>query len=218
VIEIEGDLAGIVVFFSACMLIAVGLLVRRRGGFPQIGPVFSFIGFSIYIAVLFALSFPHQSGSWSVHLDRFPQVLYFFAFTAGVAGLWAWALWPIAGRRLELNATLQREHLGMLLAFILVFAQALGVIRLVGWSGMAVFNILILYQAIAMIIAGCRDLSLKTTVAGCVLFSAVTLARSTDLFVSLLARSLVFFVAGAALFSVGMYYSKARKHPRREKR
>ena len=83
---------------------------------------------------------------------------------------------------------------------------------------MAVFNILALYQAFMMISTGCRGLSLKTTVAGCVLFAAITLARYTDLFVSLLARSLVFFIAGAGLFAVGMYYSRARKQPpQREK-
>jgi len=54
VIEIEGDLAGIVVFFSACMLIAVGLLVRRRGGFPKSGGIFLHRFFHFYIAVLFA--------------------------------------------------------------------------------------------------------------------------------------------------------------------
>jgi hypothetical protein len=76
-----------VVFFSAHMLIAAGLLVRKRGGFPQIGPVFSFIGFCVYIAVLFALSFHHRSGMWSIHLDRFPQGAFFAAFAAGVVGL-----------------------------------------------------------------------------------------------------------------------------------
>jgi uncharacterized membrane protein len=216
-INIEGDLAALLVFFSACMLIAAGLLVRRRGGFPQTGPVFALIGFCVYIAVLFVLSFHHRSGMWSIHLDRFPQGAFFVAFAAGVLGLWAWALWPVDGKRLALNATLQTEHYGVLAAFILIFAHSLGLIPLGGWPGMAVFNILILFQAIAMITAGCRDLSLKTTVAGCVLFAAITLARYTDLFVSLLARSLVFFIAGAGLFAVGIYYSRARKQPRREK-
>jgi uncharacterized membrane protein len=218
VIDIEGDLAGLVLFFSACMLIAAGLLVRKRGGFPEIGPVFSFIGFSIYIAVLLALSFHHQGDTWSIHLDRFPQSLLFFLFAAGSAGLWAWALWPASGKRLAWNETLRPEHCGVLAAFILMAAQTLGVIRLGGWPGMAVFNILALYQAFMMISTGCRGLSLKTTVAGCVLFAAITLARYTDLFVSLLARSLVFFIAGAGLFAVGMYYSRARKQPpQREK-
>jgi uncharacterized membrane protein len=218
VMDIEGDLAGILVFFSACMLIAASQLAERRGEFPQIGPVFSFIGFCVYIAVLFAFSFHHRgSGMWSVHLDRFPHGVFFVAFAAGVVGLWAWVFWPISGKRLSLREALRREHYGVIAAFILVLAHALGLVHLGGWLGMAVFNILILSQAIAMITAGCSSLSLKTTVAGCVLFAAITLARYTDLFVSLLARSLVFFIAGAGLFAVGIYYSRARKQLRREK-
>ena len=81
---------------------------------------------------------------------------------------------------------------------------------------MLVFNILFLYQCLAMIIVGCRSLNLKTTVTGCVLFAVIAMARYTDLFVSLLARSLVFFIAGAALFSVGLYYSRTRKQIDRE--
>lgn len=81
---------------------------------------------------------------------------------------------------------------------------------------MAVFNILFLYQCIMMIISGCHNLNLKTTVAGCVLFAVIAVARYADLFVSLLSRSLVFFIAGAALFSVGIYYSRTKKQIERE--
>ena len=48
------------------------------------------------------------------------------------------------------------------------------------------------------------------------LFAVIAIARYTDLFVSLLARSLVFFIAGAALFSVGIYYSRVKKQLERE--
>jgi hypothetical protein len=108
-----------------------------------------------------------------------------------------------------------KEYYGVLAAFILIFLSASGVIQLGGWVGMAVFNALFLYQSVLMIATGCKDLRLKTTATGCVLFAAITLARYTDLLVSLLARSLVFEIAGAALFSVGIYYSKSRKQIQR---
>jgi 4-hydroxybenzoate polyprenyltransferase len=98
----------------------------------------------------------------------------------------------------------------------IMILNTLGLIPLWGWLGMAVFNILFLYQCIMMIINGCKTLSLKTTVIGCVLFAVIAFARYTDLFVSLLTRSLVFFIAGAALFSVGIYYSKTKKQIERE--
>ena len=62
---------------------------------------------------------------------------------------------------------------------------------------------------------GCKTLNLKATVTGCVLFAVIAMARYTDLFHSLVARSLVFFIAGAALFSVGLYYSRSRKQVER---
>ena len=74
VADIAGDLAALVVFFSGCMLIGASLLVLRRDAFPRASPVFSFVGFSVYIAVLFFLSFHHRgSGTWSIHFDRFPD-------------------------------------------------------------------------------------------------------------------------------------------------
>ncbi|MBI5578440.1 MAG: DUF2157 domain-containing protein [Deltaproteobacteria bacterium] len=217
--NIKGDLAGLVVFFSACMLIAASRLVRRRGAFPQIGPVFSFVGFSVYIAVLFILSFHHRGeGTWSINFDRFLESILFFAFALGAACLWAWAIWPLSKKQQPYEEGFRKEYYGVLVAFILVLLNVLGVIKLGGWLGMAVFNTLLLYQAIMMISTGCKDLNLKTTATGCVLFAAITFARYTDLFVSLLARSLVFFIAGAALFSVGIYYSKTRKQIQRETR
>jgi uncharacterized membrane protein len=62
-----------------------------------------------------------------------------------------------------------------------------------------------------MIVGGCKTLNLKTTVTGCVLFAVIAMARYADLFFSLLTRSLVFFIAGGVLFSVGLYYSRTKK-------
>lgn len=212
-----GDLAALAVFFSACMLIAAGLLVRRHGAFPGIDPVFSFVGFCVYIAVLFFLSFHQRDrGTWSIHLDRFPDNLLFFGLAFGVVCLWAWAIWPLSKKEQPYPEGFRKEYYGVLIAFILIFLNALGVIKLGGWLGMAVFNMLFFHQVIMMISSGCRDLDLKTTATGCVLFAAITFARYTDLFVSLLARSLVFFIAGAALFAVGIYYSRTRKQAQRE--
>ena len=68
--------------------------------------------------------------------------------------------------------------------------------------GMGIFNLLFLYQAFMMIVNGCRDLNLKLTATGCVLFAVITFTRYTDLFVSLLSRSMAFLIAGAALFAM----------------
>ncbi len=217
VMEIEGDLAALVIFFCACMLIGSGLVTRRRDWFPGISPIFSFMGFFIYMLILFILSF-HKGGSniWSVDFDEFQQSLLFFAFALGAIAIWILAIWPIPARHQPLKLILQTQYYGVFMAFTLIVLSVLGVIKLYGWLGMGIFNMLFLYQAITMITNGCRDLNLKMTATGCVLFAVIIFARYTDLFVSLLTRSMVFLIAGAVLFSAGIYYSKTKKQTQRE--
>jgi hypothetical protein len=217
VMEIEGDLAALVIFFCACMLIGGGLVTRGRDWFPGISPIFSFMGFFVYMLILFILSF-HQGRSniWSVDFDEYQQSLLFFAFALGVVATWSLAVWPIPARHRPLKQLLQKQSYGVFIAFILILLSVLGVIKLEGWLGMGIFNMLFLYQAIILISDGCRDLNLKMTATGCVLFAVIAFARYTDLFVSLLTRSMVFLIAGAVLFSTGIYYSKSKKLSQRE--
>jgi uncharacterized membrane protein len=211
---LEGDLAVHVIFFSACLLIAASLVVRQRKLFPEISPVFSFIGFFIYLGILFLLSFFHRGkGTWSVQFDQVLQSLFFFSFALAAIGMWAWAIWPAPKTKTkdQPHKALSAEYYGVMATLIIMILNTLGLIPLRGWLGMAVFNILFLYQCVMMIVSGCKTLNLKTTVAGCVLFAVIAIARYADLFTSLLTRSLVFFIAGAALFSVGIYYSRTKK-------
>jgi len=214
---LEGDLAALVIFFNASMLIAASLVVRQRNLFPEIRPVLFFIGFFIYFAILFILSFFHRGkGTWSVQFDQFLQSLFFFSFALAAIGMWAWAIWPTPKTKGQPPKALSAEYYGVMATLCIMILNTLGLIPLSGWLGMAVFNILFLYQCVIMIITGCKTLRLKSTVTGCVLFAVIAMARYTDLFVSLLTRSLVFFIAGAALFSVGIYYSRTRKQLERE--
>ena len=214
---LEGDLAVLVIFFNACMLIAMGLVVRQRNLFPEIGPVFSFIGFLVYLAILFILSFFHRGqGFWSVQFDHFMESLFFFSYALAAISTWAWAIWPTRKKTARPETRIGRDYYSVWVTLALIILNTLGLVPLSGWLGMAVFNILFLYQCIMMIVSGCKTLNLKTTVTGCVLFAVIAMARYTDLFVSLLTRSLVFFIAGAVLFSVGLYYSRTKRQIERE--
>ena len=209
---LEGDLAALVIFFCGCILIAGGIVVRTQDLFPEMGPAFSFIGFFIYFGILFILSFYHRgSGTWSVEFDEFLQSLFFFSFALVAIGAWAWAIWPTPRKKGHSIRALSPEYYGVLATLALMILNTLGLIPLKGWLGMAVFNFIFLYQCILMIMTGCKILNLKLTVTGCLLFAAIAMARYTDLFHSLVTRSLVFFIAGAALFAVGLYYSRTKK-------
>jgi len=212
VAKIEGDLVPLVLFFSACMLIAMNLIVREHGLFAECGPIFSFIGFLIYLAILFVLSFYHRGrGMWLIHFGQFQESLYFFSFALAAIGFWAWAIWTYRQKKVSASGELRIEYCGVLVTLIIILLNALGVLVLRGWIGVAVFNIIFLFHAIMMIVSGCKSTDLKSTVTGCLLFGIIAMTRYTDLFVSLLTRSLVFFITGAALFAVGIYYSKTKK-------
>jgi uncharacterized membrane protein len=199
VAKIEGDLVPLVLFFSACMLIAMNLIVR-------------FIGFLIYLAILFVLSFHHRGrGMWLIHFDQFQESLYFFSFALAAIGFWAWAIWTFRQKKVSASGEFRIEYYGVLVTLIVILLNALGVLVLRGWIGVAVFNIFFLFHSIMMIVSGCKFLDLKSTSTGCLLFTILAMTRYTDLFVSLLTRSLVFFITGAALFAVGIYYSKTKK-------
>lgn len=209
---LEGDLAALVIFFCGCTLIAASIVVRQQEIFAEIGPVFSFIGYSIYFGILFILSFYHRGqGAWSVQFDHSLQSLFFFSFALAAIAPWAWAIWPVSRKKSYAIRALSVETYGILATLVIMILNTLGLLPLKGWLGMAVFNVLFLYQCIMMIVIGCKNHSLKTTVIGCVLFAVIAMARYTDLFFSLLTRSLVFFIAGAALFSVGIYFSRTKK-------
>jgi hypothetical protein len=212
VATVGGELAFILVFISACILIAMGMLVRRKGGFAGSGPVLSFIGYLVYLATLFVLSFFHRGkGLFTLEFDNVLTVIYFFSFSTAAIGLLAWAFWSAFQRPRNAPADFGIDNYGVLITLLLVVLNTLGVLGLKGWAGAAAFNIIFLFHSIMLIVTGCKTLDLKATTAGCLLLALLSLARYTDLFVSLLARSSVFLIMGAALFAVGIYYSRTKK-------
>jgi uncharacterized membrane protein len=212
VATVNGDLVFLLTFLSACILIAAGLLVRRTGDFPGSGPVFSFIGYSVYLVTLFVLSFFHHGkGLFTIHFDKLPAVIYFFSFSTAAIGLLIWAFWPVVQRQSYTPAGFRIDYYAVLVTLPLVVLNTLGVLVLKGWAGAVVFNIIFLFHSIMLIITGCKKLDIKSTTAGCLLVAFISMARYTDLFVSLLARSSVFLLMGAALFAVGLYYSRTKK-------
>jgi len=212
---ISGDLAFLLVFLSACILIAAGSISRRKGDFPGSGPVFSFIGYLVYLATLFALSFFHHGpGLFTVDFNNTRTGIFFFIFAAAALGSLTWSFWPTVRRKRSEPVYFPMDRCGVLITLLAVVLNTLGVLDLKGWTGAAVFNVVYLFHSIRLITAGCRELDLKSTTAGCLLLAVITLARYTDLFVSLLARSSVFLIMGAALFAVGLYYSRTKKQLR----
>jgi len=212
VATVGGDLAFLLIFLSGCILIAAGMLVRRKANFAGSGPVLSFIGYPVYLATLFVLSFFHRGrGLFTVQFDNVQASIYFFSFSAVAVGLVAWSLWSSFQTKENAAPDFRLEYCGVPLTLLVVVLNTLGVLGLKGWAGAAVFNVVFLFHGIMLIATGCKELDPKSTTAGCLLLALIAMARYTDLFVSLLARSSVFLIMGALLFAVGFYYSRTKK-------
>ncbi|MDF1592766.1 MAG: DUF2157 domain-containing protein [Desulfobacterales bacterium] len=209
--KMGSDLVVLVVFFSAASLMAMGLIVRAHAHFPESGPIFRFIGSTVYLSVLFALSFHHRGrGGFSVHFDKIPDSIYFFSFAFAAVALWILAVriaWPKKPTRIPFRP----DDYGTMATLLVILLNTLGLLELRGWVGAAIFNLLFLFHCLMMIVSGCKSSNLKLTATGCLLFAVIAATRYTDLFTSLLARSLVFFLTGAALFAVGLYFSRTKK-------
>ena len=210
--RLGSDLVVLVVFFSAVILTALGLIVRSREHFPESSPIFSFIGSAIYISVLFVLSFHHRGrGVFTVHFGQVPDSIYFFSFALAAVVLWVWAVRIGWSKNLPTRTPFRPDYYGIPVALLVILLNTLGLLELRGWIGAAIFNLLFLFHSIMMIVSGCKSSDLKLTATGCLLFAIIAVTRYTDLFTSLLARSLVFFLTGAALFAVGLYFSRTKK-------
>ena len=212
VASVDGELVFLLFFFNACILTAAGMLVGRKGGFPGSGPILSRIGYSVYLITLFVLSFFHLGrGLFTIDFDKFPAGVYFFSFATAAIGMLIWSIGASFQRPENEPSDFRITIFGMLITLLLVVLNTLGVLGLKGWAGVAVFNLIFLFHSIILIAAGCKNLDIKSTTVGCLMVAGISLARYTDLFVSLLARSSVFLLMGAALFAVGLYYSRTKK-------
>jgi hypothetical protein len=217
VTTVGGDLAFLVVFLSSCVMISAGMIVRSKGDFSGSAPVFSFFGNLVYLATLFALSFFHRGkGLFTVEFDTIRTGIYFFSFSAAAIGLMVWSIYLNYSQKKHKPALFGMDHYAVLITLLIIVLNTLGVLGLKGWAGAAVFNIVYLFHSIMLIVTGCKALNVKSTTAGCLLLAFISMARYTDLFVSLLARSSVFLIMGAALFAVGFYYSRTKKQLQEE--
>ena len=210
--KLSNYLGILVIFFSACTLIALGIMNRGQKRFPQSAPLFLFFGNLLYMAFLYGLSFPkHGMLFFTVNFQQPLQALYFSIFALAAMGSWGMAIgWLYKNQRTE-TCLLRIDYLAVPLAFIVILLNTLGLLALSGWTSAALFNMLFLFHCIMWIAQGCKTIDIKSTTIGCLLLALISATRYTDLFESLIVRSLIFFLVGAAIFTVGIFYSKSKK-------
>ncbi len=197
----------------AALLIAVSIIVRRKKLFPESSAVFSVYGGFLYWISLYVFTFPDADryifrNYW---FEEVNSTIYVIVVAAAAVISWLTAILPVGKIKDDLNKFYRVDHFAVpvtVLAVILNFGWMSG---FSGWGGAAVFNIIFLFQSIMLISYGCRSVNSKLTAAGTVLLAFLAFARYADLFDSLLVRALVFLGVGAAIFFVGMRYSRRKK-------
>jgi uncharacterized membrane protein len=206
---IENDLLFSVLFFSSCTLLGLG--AADAGKRISASSLFSFLGSVPYMLILFILSFKGAGRSF-LHLKLDTQSgLYFFILFFMAVTPWVMASRVFSESPEKISSIHRMNYLGVLAALIFFTFQTLFNMNLRGWAGAGFYNLIFLFHCILMILHGCRTANTRWAVTGCLLLSAIAIARYADLFNSLLMRSLVFFIIGGGIFAAGNFYSRAKK-------
>lgn len=207
--RVDGDLVLAALFFCACLYLAAGRLATRSR-FPESAPLFGFIGYGFYLALLYALTFKDVVREMmDLDVEGTLEWAYLAAPLIAAAGAWVALLASGAWQRADV---IRRWESGLvILAMVLVIVVELGVL----WQHVVVaalaVNFIFLGHCVTLIVRGTSQLNWKQVSFGCVLFTALAFARFVDLFESLLMRSLFFLALGAGLFLIGNFYSRRKK-------
>jgi len=209
---IEADALLSLLFIMGAAAIVAAVAVRGTDFAGAEGPLHA-IGLLVLIGCSVALSFPGVTGMLGgVHFARQPLLLpYFGAALAALVAAVAAALCfgRAAWTQLDVYRRGQLALVGAGLAIVLA-CTALK-IKGGGWAIALPFNAIVLALAALLILKGGAQLRPRLVAAGCIVFALVTVSRYADLFSSLLARSAVFVLLGAALFFVGNFYARSRR-------
>lgn len=195
----------------AVLLVGMGILARRHGGFSESSPIFLFFGWVAFVIVLYVLTFPEAAKDLLVFKhDQSSALSLAYWIGAGVLCLGAWAF-------IAYTAIVRKKNLGTTTVdYLLPLTAILGIfymlfnVHLTGWAMAGPFNLVFLALVVSMLARGCRLAMLKPTVIGSILLLVYAFSRYFDLFHSLLERGLVFIVVGALIFGQGILYSRAK--------
>jgi uncharacterized membrane protein len=207
--QVEGNLVIAGLFYFACLYVAAGRL-SKRGAFPESAPIFSIVGYGIYLVLIYLFSF-HEVARELVRLNPEGALEWSYVIVPLVASLLAWLVLLATGFWQRADGIRRWETGLILVAMLLVLIAQLGASRGDVDIVMFTFNLVFLGHCIIMIVCGTGRLDWKQVSLGCVLFSALAFARFLDLFDNLLMRSLFFLALGAALFLIGNFYSHRKK-------
>ena len=198
-------------FFVDVMLLAASLVLfaqaLERSSFPEISATVRRLGYVGYLVLMYVFSFGEAGDIFRRVPEGHGMDYVYFALLLAAALL---AL--ILAARCELR---QPRHLNQT-HFLLLLVSCL--MTLAAFFGDDVFdgllwvwaNVAIVCHSLLWIVTGSREQRPRIVVMAGILFVALVIPRFLDLFDSLLMRSLMFLLLGAALFLLGNFYQRYR--------
>ncbi len=209
-----------VLFCWACALISLpsNLFATRmeKNGFEDAALPLAGLGWIIYLTLLYILTFPGAENL--IGLDTYDEIAmlcFFLSFlvAASLVGRWLYTLLQKKSGQDPKSRSLPEwlSAIGVCAGLGILFLRITVMRNIDDWGGAALFNLIFLYHAMALIAIGSRTVSMRRTAAGCLLLSLLVIARYVDLFDSLLVRGIIFFLTGGAIFGAGSFYTSAKK-------
>lgn len=202
------------IFISiAALLTALSIIVRKKNLFPESSAIFAFYGGILYWISLYVFTFPHADRYIFRHywFEEVNSSVYVLVTATAAIIAWFAVILPVGKIKADLNKSYRIDHFAIPLTVLAVTLNFGWLSDFDGWGGALIFNAIFLFQSIMLISCGCRSVNPKLTAAGTVLLAFLAFARYSDLFDSLLVRSVVFLAVGAGIFFIGMRYSKRKK-------
>jgi uncharacterized membrane protein len=195
----------------AAAFIGAGIVFRRDERAAAPASIFIGFGMVLFYVLLFSLTFSDVSRHLADSFRGWQHGAWYIVATVLAVALWAVALFPYGSLKERLLSSHEFDYLVVPAVLVLVLVSSLrafGVQNFLPWTA---YNLLFLASVILLMMRGFRTGRQRLVVTGCLLFAAYALARYTDLFYSLLARSAVFLVMGGVMIGVGYFFKQSRK-------
>lgn len=202
---------GYLVLALSLLLISLGIVSERpdRPRWASFRLAFLVPGFTVYLAIIFGLTFVHFSNETHNFrpFDNTLQHSYFWGSLLASLLAPSTFYWRVPGYKKVAETDALHGAL-LLTSAILIFGVGTGWITLSYGLLSGLMNLVFIGHCLLFILHGSRIQRGWEVSIGCLLFAILIFSRYSDLFDSLLSRAAVFLVLGIALFAVGNFYSR----------
>ena len=195
------------------LYVVAGVNHRKWSDLDEFGQTYRFLGLIGYYITLFFLCFKEVFGELVENKPLFSNtesiLCWSIFFIPSLVGF-GLVIRDVYFKK-ETLKYYSHDMLLMPLQLIFYICYSVSISRYFEWPGMAVFNLIFLSHMLMMMAGGCSQLLAYKVVLGAIGLGALTFARFTDLFDSLLVRGVVFIVFGVIIFAQGFFYVSSKK-------